>query len=305
VQDTVTLPGEDETMRIDGLTSSDLSILIDGTPTIGDPRRRSYVVTARGQQAMFYLMLRARAQLRFRARCASITFVPYIDRLAELSLRKSATITDWRLPGGTATGKITAFSCTLTPPTDAGGVSVQMSATIGCAVGNGGTIAGAGGTADYVQDDYIDQDEDWQEYIGQMLVFNDDVSFTVPLYDPNDDGLDFINGLGGTNNPAIFEVPITITEESADQGPFISNGARRWAGSSTTIPGPVPQGFDSWSEARQAALADRNAATAYDMSQVHTVISFKLKDLKGEFETTVPIVVQDLKIPKMLDMSAT
>jgi len=304
VQPLVTLPGDDETMRIDGLNTADLSELIDGVPPIGDPRRRSYMVQARGEQSLQYLILLARAQLRKRARAVEISFAPFLTRLEDLKLNRNAQVYDWRIPGGNATGKIIAFTLELTPPVDDGAADVRLECTIGCAIGNGGTVVAEGGEEEYVADDYIDEDQDYQEYDGAILTFNDEVGFTPPPFAPSDDGLDFLTPLAEINDPAIFEVPISYSMVASEQYEILKEKIPGW-GASGLSPGIPPDDYDTWKDARQAMIEARSTAVANILAGIETEISFKLKSVTKDFKTEVPITVTSLKVPQMINLGAT
>jgi len=303
VQPLVTLPGDDETMRIDGLNTADLSELIDGVPPIGDPRRRSYIAQARGEESLQYLILLARAQLRKRARAVEISFAPFLTRLEDLKLNRNAQVFDWRIPGGNAIGKIIAVSLTLAPPSDEGEVNVELECTIGCAIGNGGTVSAVGGEPEYVDDYYIDASEDYQQYDGAILTFDDEVGFTPPAFAPSDDGLDFLTPFG-PNDPSVFEVPIAYTMVADEQREDIVTEAANWVAAGVPI-GDAPPGYETWAEARQAMIADRDAAMSALLATMETEVSFKLKSMSADFKTEVPITVTQLKIPQMINLGAT
>src|SRR4029077_3133127 len=107
VQPILTDPEDGEALRIDDVRSVNLSDAAEGTP-IGDPRRRSYIATARGNQSLEHLIALARANLMKRARVVEIAFAPKLARMPEITLRKNAFLTEPRL--GEATGKIIGYS---------------------------------------------------------------------------------------------------------------------------------------------------------------------------------------------------
>lgn len=301
VQPTITLPENDEPERLE-MKTSDLSEFVDGAAPIGDPRRRSYVATERGQQALFYTLLVARARLRRAARVADLTYQPFLSRLGDLRLDKNATVHHWQLPGGSATGKITKFTLTVQPPTESSGGQTSLSVTVGCAPGNGGVLAGADGSPTYAETDYCG--EDYQEFDDRVLVFNDDVGLTVPLFSSDDDGLDFISGLSGAN---IFEVPVTIGTTAESQAADISSSAGADIPVGILTIGtdlPPPAGYNTWPEAIEAAVEARNQAVADALSANATEITFKLKSMTKEFTQDVVLVVEDLKVPSMIDLEA-
>jgi hypothetical protein len=299
VQPTLVQPEDVEPERLDFKTV-DMSNPEEGVAIIGDPRRRSFVSQADGNQSLAYTLLVARANLRKRSRNVEITFAPFLDRLGDLRLDRNATVQDWRLPGGTATGKITRFSCALTPPTSSGAAQLSLTVTMGCAPGRGGTIAGADGDPDYCEDDYVLASDDYQERIGEVLVFHDDVGFTPPAFAPADDGLDFIAGITEDNMfdvaPSIIEVDIDpdVTITLTHGGPGFMLGF-----------GLPPSGYNTWDEAIQAAVQARADSVVDYLSQTVTQIRFKLKSMSATFETPIDLTVTELKMPTMIDLEAT
>ena len=63
----------------------------------------------------------------------------------------NATITDSRLPGGAATGKVIGYVLRAS-----GDGSRLCEVTIGCTIGNGGSQSAAPGTPTYAEDGYMD-----------------------------------------------------------------------------------------------------------------------------------------------------
>jgi len=286
----------EEPIRLDNLSTVDLSLPAgdetDAEAPIGDPRRRSYVATPRGRQSLEYLILLARAHLLRRARAIEITFGPTeLARFADISLRKSARVYDPRLPGGTAFGKIIGYQLAIMPTKAS--VSVDFNVTIGCALGQDGSIEAVGGDPEYVEEDYIGPAEDWQQYSGQvLLVENDDVGYTPVPFDPADDGLDFIAGI--TAEEAI-EIPLAVVNPSATQRAILLEQGAGWLNSMPSLPDDEAQQY----------LSDRTLALNTLLQDNATVASFKLKSMTAAYETPVPVTVTDLKIPKMLDLAAT
>lgn len=148
---------------------------------------RSYFPSTRGITSLVHLISRARAKIRRRARAVQIScdcrWSAYI--VNALSCRVNATITDPRLPGGTATGKVVAYQLMM----DGDRGTAHANITIGCSVGNGGTALGVIGTevwsTGYVNPGY-------QQYSGAIAVTpTGDVAFNPPIAAPVDDGLIF------------------------------------------------------------------------------------------------------------------
>lgn len=159
---------------------------IGGWP--GHTIRRSYFPTDRGQQSIQYLISKARARLRYRARCVTIKFTCRFDDALDVTCRKNAILIDPRLPGGQAAGKITGYTLEL----NGGTGEFFATVTMGCSVGFGETITYSLGTADYVDPGYFDEGE-VQQYVGgfQLVSHEADIAYSPPLDAPNDDGLVF------------------------------------------------------------------------------------------------------------------
>lgn len=288
VQPIVTDPGDDATLELK-LNAVAVSDPIDPSTTdqdtpIDDLRRRSYIVTPRGEQTIQHLIGRAAANLIYRSRCVKIEFAPLdIAKMAAITLRKNARIFDDRIPGGEALGKVISRSISLDG--DTGKVAFKVG--MGCAVGNGGTVSDVEGDPIYVEDDYIGPDDDWQEYDGRLVaVFDSSVSYEPPLFAPNDDGLDFIAG---------FEAEDVIQEAlSVENGP----AAQRASLTATT-----------WIDAHQigadvdrVVVKAREDALSQMLQDVPTVATFKLKNMKAKFSAPQEITVSDLKIPAMINL---
>lgn len=131
------------------------------TPII-DPALPTYFQTDRGLLTFEHVLLRARAKLRDRARCVSVECEVPWDVAQSVTCRMSATINENSLPGGTATGKVTAYS--LTADADNG---QRAKITISCAVGHGGSVSATPGSAGYVEEDYVDPP--YQVFSGNQL----------------------------------------------------------------------------------------------------------------------------------------
>ncbi len=150
VQRVFTDAGEDEEIII-SLASRKVSDPIDGVAPIGDMRRASYLKTDRGRRSLDYLVALARARLLARARAVEIgVTVPFAVGVG-LSCRMNATITDNRLPGGSATGKVIGY--VLRASGDGAGL---CEVTIGCTIGNGTTQSANPGTPTYAADGYME-----------------------------------------------------------------------------------------------------------------------------------------------------
>ena len=185
VQRVFTEPGEDEEIIL-ALGSRKVSEAIEGVVPIGDLRRASYIKTDRGRQSLDYLVALARARLLARARAAEVRVtIPFADGVG-LSCRQSATVTDSRLPGGTATGKVIAYRLS------AGGDGSRLcEVTIGCTIGNGTSQDADPGVPTYVDDGYADPR--WQLRAGETIAaVPREVTYPDLTEMPiTDDGIDF------------------------------------------------------------------------------------------------------------------
>ena len=160
---------------------------ITGDMPIGDIRRKSYLDTDRGQASVEYLLLLARAQLRLAARVVEVECkVPWGIGVG-VTLRHNARIVDYRLPGGEAVGKVTAYEMSAS---GAGEHSVTV--TIGCAIGRGGTVAGQDGEPTYVEDGYVASG--YQVMTGAKLVTpSGDLAYqALSDFEIDDDGVDLL-----------------------------------------------------------------------------------------------------------------
>lgn len=157
----------------------------DGAMPIGELKARSYFHQERGRQSAVYLMAVARAKLLSRARACQVQAAYTFDFGTQFTLRKNVVITDPRLPGGQATGKIVGYTLV------AEGDGRQYSTvTLACAVGRGNIVVAAEGDADYGEDDW---DEDYQFRVGEWIMpVVDEVAYLdysdTPIVD---DGVDF------------------------------------------------------------------------------------------------------------------
>jgi hypothetical protein len=102
-----------------------------GVIPIGNVAYRSYFQTTRGGSSFEYLLLLARAKIRARGRAVDVTFAVDWRTALGISLRQSIELTDRRLPGGTASGKVKSYRLT------ASTTGMLGEFTIGCTIGSG------------------------------------------------------------------------------------------------------------------------------------------------------------------------
>jgi len=266
VQPLIVDPGEDE---VDLLTLSSKAVgEVDpldpySLPPIEDVRRRSYMMTDRGQQSLQYLILLARARLFARARAVNVSFETTFALGMDLSCRKSCHIIDPRIPSGEAIGKIIEY----TLAADGNGVQ-RCRVTVGCTIGEGNTATAVGGTPVYVVNGYVNAG--YQQYIGQTYevvaseVTYQDYSSTAI----GDDGIDFLN--------------LKAADVILDF--FVDNGESHQAGLLSVRYQDIPAAIEA-------------------LNTDFTECEIDLVNLKGgPFETDFPIVVSQLMIPKTIDL---
>lgn len=272
VQPIVTLPGEDEALKLD-ISSVDVGEPLPSTEVpIVDVLRRSYFPTTRGLQSLEYLIALARSNLLIRSRAVEVEFQCRFERAVTLSCRKNARLFDHRLPGGEALGKIIKYSFGVNGNT---GIVIG-SVTIGCAIGYGGAISPVVGTPNYVNTGYVNVG--YQTYSDQIVVLaGGDVGYTIPIDAPNDDGIEFQGGVIKGDVVTYYQVHNPYTT----QGP----GIVAHIGGATT--------------------ADAREAAQNYLKTIPTQVEIHLKPLDGgPFETAYDIDLSDLEIPKMIDLEA-
>lgn len=158
-----------------------------GVMPIGDVRRRAYFPLERGIRSLGYLIALARGNILERSRAIDISFtVPFRDG-RDVTLRKNARVSDPRIPGGEATGKVVGY--------EMNGVarSHSVAITIGCTVGKGNTVTTVPGDPTYVEDGYVE--DGYQVRAGQTVMpIAGEVTFEdFSAVQPVDDGVDFFD----------------------------------------------------------------------------------------------------------------
>jgi hypothetical protein len=272
VQPLLTDPGDDELIRLD--VSAEVDLPIDPPETSGGelqtPIRvttaRRYFQTDRGAESVDYLVCLARAPLLSRSRAVDISFsIPFEDGV-ELSCRHGVTITDDRLPGGSAYGKVKTYALTVNGDTG----EAVCNITISCAVGNGNSISPVTGEGTYVEDGYVG--DGYQFMSGGTRAVVADV--TVPDFSDlpiNDDGVDWT-----ALTPDQVVNAVTLYNDAAEQEALV-NGA---------VSGDV------W---EIAAI----------LKEGYTEVELDMVDADGgPFETTLAVNTSTLVVPKHIDLEA-
>jgi hypothetical protein len=301
VQHVLTDPEDGEALRIDDIKSVNLSEAIgEGTDAylpIGDPRRRSYIATDRGNRSIEHLIALARAHLMKRARVVEIAFAPKLSRMPEITLRKNAFLLEPRI--GEALGKIIGYSLAL----DGSDGRVKCEVRIGCAIGHGGSAVAAGGEPTYCSIDYTGAD--YQQFTGRMVLFDTSVGYQPPLADPNDDGINFLSALTAQD---VIQVPLVVAWPLSAQRSGHPVAATRSETGGETPPvwneGSVPWGDFASVEANQKVVEARAESVKSYLQHVPTKATFKLKPLSRAFSTDYEIATTELKIPTGYDLEA-
>jgi hypothetical protein len=281
VQPILTDPEDSEALRIDDVRSVNLSEVVDGQPPIiGEPARRSYITTARGNQSLEHLIALARAHLMKRARVVEIAFAPKKERMPEVTLRKSVFLAEPRV--GEATGKIIGYSIAL----DGSDGRIKCEVKIGCMIGYGGAVAAADGDPTYCTIDYTGPD--YQVFINRVVLFPLDTSvgYQPPAADPNDDGLDFLSAHSAED---FIEVGLSVQygPEPSDEDP------------PTNFSGPTSND-DKQNQLEARSEWIKNVV----LPTYETRAKFKLKSMTGQFSTNYELQVTDLMIPTGIDLEA-
>lgn len=236
---------------------------------IGSVARPRYFSTDRGVQSMEYLVMRARAALLARARAVEVSVEVDFDTAAALSCRKSASLTDDRLPGGIVAGKVKSYSFSAADGKNSGSV------VIGCSVGRDGTVTAVPGTPVYVDAGYVD--DGYEIMDGAVIVPTDDASIGITLdlnYAIDDDGVNLDHM---TVSDWLDHIDYTGTLDSHQEQLNVFTGAP--AGRVETI--------------------DR-------ASDFATQVSVYMKPItQRAFNSTVTPTLTTLKVPRTINLEAT
>jgi hypothetical protein len=240
---------------------------LDGTVPIGNVAYRSYFQTARGTQSFEYLLLAARAKMRARARSVDITFAVAWPNALGITLRHSVQLTDRRLPGGVAVGKVKSYKLSC-----ANGVMLGEF-TIGASIGTGDSTAPQAGAPSYAEAGYCD---DYQTVTGaQIPLAASDGDFAYQTLDDFivvDDGLDLTS----------------LTADTAVNECVVINGMFRQ--------------MDLLRPYQRSAYPQNGNPIKQNIS---TQVTLDLKPLQGsEFHTGFFPAVTPLTLPKTIDLSA-
>jgi hypothetical protein len=260
VQPILTDPEDGESLRIDDIKSVNLSEAIDGVIPIGDPARRSYIATERGNGSVEHLIALARANLMKRARVVEIAFVPKLARMPEVTLRKNAFLAEPRV--GEALGKIIGYSLAL----DGSDGRVKCEIRIGCAIGRGGSAIASGGEPTYCSIDYAGAD--YQVFTGRIVLFDSSVGYEPPAANPIDDGINFLSTLRVED---VIDIPLHIENPASVQASYLGLAGIQEVAAEILQKVPTKATFKLKSMTREfssdyeIAVTELNIPTGYDL----------------------------------------
>lgn len=288
-KETITLTGADVGLPIQSNNFITGAPLTTESPPIVDPSRSAYFPTDRGLISIQYLISLARAKLLMRSRAVQITFGCTFERALELSCRKSATLQDQRLPGGTATGKIISYQIT----GSGDDAKFEGSVTIGCAIGNDGVAEASAGIASYVNDGYVDVG--YQYYDGAVVPIGiGDVAFTPPSAPTNAQGMVF---------------PLTadqVTLVDVIRGSIAEQEAAINAALPTIVTAVNLDQLQNKTIAQQQQATELSKVTiSFVLQELSIFRDLQLKPVDGEgLEETFTVNLSPLFAPKLIDLAA-
>ena len=270
-------------------------LLLNPAP-IDDVSKPSYFPQDRGNWSLEYLIMLARAKLIFRSRAARISFDTHFHQLVNVTLRKSASIIDHRLPGGGAQGKIVAYSARATE--EQGPV---LNITIGCAVGAGNSVVPVAGTPTYGDTSYMHAD--YQAFSGQTVAIGSgagDITYAPPVYNPNDDGLVFPLDKSQAVISESFRSATDMSGEIASVAQFYNSAVQQQgtAGFQNLQPNQYGQSVQGLHEAMVSAAAQALARNPYWYQLILKPV------VNGPFSTEYDVTVSDLMIDKQIDLAS-
>lgn len=240
-----------------------------GALPIGDLRYNSFFKTPRGDLAVRYMLNVAARRLVTSARAVTLNVATPWGLAAGVTCRCNAHLTDRRLPGGEATGKVIGLRRIATGE---GEQSAQFK--IGCTIGRGQSLAApAAGSPVYVEDGVLEDGIQARsgaevEVLAGVLQYQSFDDFDVA----DDDGVDLLN-----MTPARV-----INELTVENGVTAQREAVNAAIRAPTNPDPVK------------ALEDAATRVTFDLVPVEG----------GAFRVDYAPDVSLLMIPKTIDLEA-
>jgi hypothetical protein len=289
VQPILTDPEDGEALQVTDVRSVNLSEPIgEGTDAyvpIGDPRRRSYIATERGNRSVEHLIALARAHLMKRARAVEIAFAPKLERMPEITLRKNVFLAEPRV--GEALGKIIGYSLAL----DGSDGRINCEVRIGCAIGRGGSAVASGGLPTYAEVAYTGAD--YQQFTGRTVLVDTSVGYAPPNANPNDDGIEFLSVIRAED---VIDIPLVVENPPHVQSAYILQQTASWL----NFYDATYRDAEDVQKSVEARVEHINNA----LKEVETRATFKLKSMTREFSSDYEIEVTVLKIPTGIDLEA-
>lgn len=275
------------------LSSSIISSAIDdgGLTPLRDLRLNTYFKTERGQQSFQFLLAYARAKLMLRARAVTIEIVVKWAKALGISCRQNVHLTDYRIPGGEATGKVVAYELI---GSAAEGMRAKIS--LGCTIGRGGVVAASEGTGAYASPGYMASG--YQAVLGGTVDLGDGSVAYQSFGDfvINDDGVSLfdlspatvIKKLKVIGGPRDQVAAISTTKQALDiPATFVGNNFLGFPGTSSAVLPSVPP------------------APADALKNAYPLVELELIPLTGGgFISDLAVDVSMLQIPKTIDLEA-
>ena len=258
--------------------------LLLNPPPIGDVARRSYFPTDRGLWSLEHLIARARAKLMIRSRAVKVSWDCHHDFALQLSCRKNALITDPRIPGGEAIGKVISYK--LTGNGDTGEFLGHVE--IGCCVGLGDAVTTSGGVPTYVDEGYVDPG--YQVYTSSIsaIPIAGDVGYSVPIDRVVDDGLTFpLTKSQAVNGESLVTMtdPGILTQLQAQQ--------------------TLTQNASGYTSIDQIQSAYAKQTLQNSLKAIRTWYTISLKNVQnGPFDAEYDTQVGPMVLPKQIDLSS-
>lgn len=273
-----------------GTSPSFLGIPIGGTMT--NVTARNFFSTDRGLVSVQYLIAKARARLRWRARCVTVSWDAPFELCLGLTCRMNATLYDPRIPGGAATGKIKSYKLSA----DKDGKMIGH-IEIGCSVGFAGSVSDITGTPEYTSASGYMQ-PGYQRYDGgQYALPEEDIAFTPPGFAPFDDGLVFpLQFFPGTISIVRPDQNAQLTTQMAQEMSPQLGGVPSTSGSGATTLFGGNESVAQWlNGGEQTYLLECNPVAAEILIQPVT---------NGPFNGAYYVITTPLEVPKGIDLEA-
>lgn len=245
----------------------------DVAPAPGEPipiqdfSQNKFFQTARGHEAVQYLLCVARAKLLATCRCVDIEAQMPFSYAPNITLRKNMLLSDARLPTGVAGGKIKSYEFSL----DGASGEMVCSVVVGATVGNATAIEISNdGEDDYTEGDYAEDDYTFRNglihQITSDLGYGDFSNISIA-----DDGIDFSQL---TPSDLVIAVDVTFPFDVQKSIIDLLDGRYfKWTG------------------------------IAQEMNAIYTEVELRMKEVDGlQFATDLSVTPTTLIVPKTIDL---